>query len=167
VEPGVNGGFQGSVKGFLNLGKARVLPGIGLAADWPGGWTQTYAQLDTEAGPHGFEKEYFVQQLAGMSQIAGELMLVKPIVIDFGWGNIKSALINLPDSAFVAQQSAATQRQALVQQYAAAFRKVESDSYDEAKGSLKTLEANVTAWVIPEKQSAVNTLVDAQLSKLS
>jgi len=27
-------------------------------------------KLDTEAGPHGFDKNYFVQQLAGLSQLA-------------------------------------------------------------------------------------------------
>jgi hypothetical protein len=167
VEPGINGGFQGSVKGFLNLGKARVIPGIGLAADWPGGWTQTYAQLDTEAGPHGFDKNYFVQQLAGLSQLAGELMQVKPIVIDFGWGDIKSALVNLPDSGFVAQQDASTQRRSLVDQYVAAFRKVEVAANDDARNALKTLAANVSAWVVPDKQAAVATLVDGQISKLA
>ena len=91
----------------MNKGRAYHIPGIGLAGDWPGGWTQTYAQLDTEAGPHGFDKEYFVQQVAGLSQLAGELMLVKPIVIDLGWGDLKSALVKLPDSDFVAPQNAA------------------------------------------------------------
>src|SRR5205807_631457 len=99
VEPGLNGGFQGSVKSPMNKGRAYKIPGIGLAGDWPGGWTQTYAQLDTEAGPHGFDREYFVQQVAGLSQLTGELMQVKPLVIDLGWGELKSALVNLPDSA--------------------------------------------------------------------
>ena len=60
VAPGVNGGFQGTVKSPMNKGRAYGIPGIGLAGDWPGGWTQTYAQLDTEAGAHGFDKDYFV-----------------------------------------------------------------------------------------------------------
>ena len=93
----------------MNKGKAYGIPGIGLAGDWPGGWTQTYAQLDTEAGPHGFDKDYFVQQVAGLSQLTGELMLVKPVVIDLGWGNLKSALVKLPDSGFVAPHDAAMQ----------------------------------------------------------
>jgi hypothetical protein len=167
VEPGVNGGFQGGVKGFLNLGKSRALPGIGLAADWPGGWTQTYAQLDTEAGPNGFDKNYFVQQTAGLSQVAGEFMLVKPIVVDLGWGNLKSALVKLPDSEFVSQENAAMQRRALVDQYAEAFRKVETGSTEEAKTALKTLASNVTAWVTTDKQGPVESLVEGQLSKLS
>ncbi len=167
VEPGANGGFQGGVKGFLNLGKSRVLPGIGLAADWPGGWTQTYAQLDTEAGPNGFDKNYFVKQTAGLSQVAGELMLVKPIVIDLGWGNLKSVLINLPDSGFVSWENAAMQRRALVDQYAEAFKKVEMGRQDEAKTTLKTLASNAIAWVVPEAQAAVGALVEGQLSKLS
>src|SRR5579883_3268243 len=74
VEPGVNGGFQGSVKSPMNKGRGYGIPGIGLAGDWPGAWTQTYSQIDTEAGPNGFDKDYFVRQVAGLSQIAGEFM---------------------------------------------------------------------------------------------
>ena len=74
VGPGVNGGFQGTVKSPMNKGRGYKIPGLGLAGDWPGGWTQTYAQIDTEAGPHGFDEDYFVQQVAGLSQIAGEFM---------------------------------------------------------------------------------------------
>ena len=72
-----NGGFQGRVKSPMNKGRAYQIPGIGLAGDWPGGWTQTYAQLDTEAGAHGFDQDYFVQQVAGLSQLAGDLMQVR------------------------------------------------------------------------------------------
>jgi hypothetical protein len=166
VEPGVNGGFQGSVKSPMNKGRAYRIPGIGLAGDWPGGWTQTYAQLDTEAGPQGFDKDYFVQQVAGLSQLTGELMLVKPMVIDLGWGELKSALTKLPDSDFVARQDPAMRRRALVDQYVAAFRKIELASLVEAKGVLKDLAANVSNWVVPEKREALNTLVERQLSKL-
>ena len=166
VEPGVNDGFQGSVKSPMNKGRHYRIPGIGLAGDWPGGWTQTYAQLDTEAGPHGFDKDYFVQQVAGLSQLAGELMLVKPIVIDLGWGDLKSALINLPDSGFVARQNATAQRRALVNQYVDAFRKVEVGAYDDAKSALKSLAATVSSGVVPDRQAALSALVDGQLSKL-
>ena len=93
-----------------------------------------------------------MQQVAGLSQLAGELMLVKPIVIDLGWGDLKSALINLPDSGFVARQNAATQRQTLVSQYVAAFRKVEVAAYDDAKSTLKNLAANVSTWVVTENK---------------
>ncbi len=167
AEPGVNGAFQGSVKSPMNKGRAYRIPGIGLAGDWPGGWTQTYAQLDTEAGPHGFDKDYFVQQVAGLSQIAGELMLVKPIVIELGWGDLKSALINLPDIAFATRQDAANQRKTLVSHYVAAFRKVEVAAYEDARITLKNLMANISAWVVTDKQVALKKLVDGQISKLS
>ena len=167
VEPGVNGGFQGSVKSPMNKGREYRIPGIGLAGDWPGGWTQTYAQLDTEAGPHGFDKNYFAQQVAGLSQITGELMLVKPMVVDLGWGNLKSALISLADSSFAAPRDAAAQRRTLVNQYVAAFRKVEAAAYDDAQGMLKNLAANVSAWVAPDQKAALKILVDGQISKLS
>ena len=96
------------MKSPMNKGRGYKIPGIGLAGDWPGGWTQTYAQVDTEAGAHGFDKDYFVQQVAGLSQIAGEFMLVKPLVIDLGWGTLKSALVNLQDSGFVAPHEASS-----------------------------------------------------------
>jgi hypothetical protein len=93
--------------------------------------------------------------------------LVKPVVIDLGWGELKSAIINLPDSGFVDRRNAETQRRTLVNQYTAAFRKVEVAAYDVAKNDLKNLTANVSAWVVPDKQSALNALVDGQISKLS
>jgi hypothetical protein len=167
VAPGVNGGFQGSVKSPMNKGRGFGIPGIGLAADWPGGWTQTFAQLDTEAGLHGFDKDYFVQQVAGLSQLAGEFMLVKPIVIDLGWGNLKSALMNLPDSGFAAPAKAASERQALVNQYVAAFRKVEVAGYDDARSTLKNLAANISGSVVTDKQAGLKTLVDGLLAKLA
>ena len=166
LEPGTNGGFQGSVKSPMNKGRAYKIPGIGLAGDWPGGWTQTYAQLDTEAGPHGFDEDYFVQQVAGLSQLAGELMRVKPVVVDLGWGELKSALISLPDSSFIRHQQASTQRHTLVGQYVAAFRKVEVAANDDAKGALNELKANISKWLASDEQASLHALVDAQVSKL-
>ncbi|HEY6259862.1 MAG TPA: hypothetical protein VIY51_29140, partial [Xanthobacteraceae bacterium] len=166
VEPGVNGGFQGTVKSPMNKGRAYHLPGIGLAGDWPGGWTQTYAQLDTEAGAHGFDKGYFVQQVAGLSQLAGELMLVKPLTIDLGWGALKSALVNLKDSSFVAPKEATAHRRMLVGQYVAAFRRVEAGALDAAKSALDELAANVATAVVTDQQSGLKALVDGQRAKL-
>jgi hypothetical protein len=167
TQPGVNGGFQGSVKSPMNKGRMFKIPGIGLAADWPGAWTQSYAQVDTEAGPHGFDEVYFLQQISGLSQLAGELSMVKPIVIDLGWGDLKSSIIKLADSDFVSRQDAATQRQKLVDQYAAAFRKVEVGSLDDAKTTLKTLSANISASLAPDQSASLRALVDGQLSKLA
>ena len=165
--PGVNGGFQGTVKSPMNKGRAYGIPGIGLAADWPGGWTQTYAQVDTEAGMQGFDKNYFVQQVAGLSQLAGEFMVVKPVVIDLGWGAIKSALDKLPDSGFVSPQEAAPHRQALVKQYTAAFRHVEAGAVSEARAALNSLSGNISASVVKDQQTALRALVEGQLAKLA
>ena len=167
VEPGVNGGFQGTVKSPMNKGRVYGIPGIGLAGDWPGGWTQTYAQVDTEAGEHGFDKNYFVQQVAGLSQLAGELMLVKPLVIDLGWGALKSALVKLQDSAFVAQHEAAARRKTLVNQYVAAFRCVEASALDQATAALNSLVANISAWVVNDQQGTLRELVESQRAKLA
>jgi hypothetical protein len=146
VGPGVNGGFQGTVKSPMNKGRAYKIPGLGLAGDWPGAWTQTYAQCDTDAGPHGFDEQYFVQQVAGLSQIAGDLMTVNPLVIDLGWGALKSAIVKLP----------AADRDALLPQYLASFRSVEAGAVDRARAALKPI--GTTASLAP--------LVDAQLAKL-
>jgi len=166
VEPGLNGGFQGQVKSPMNKGRAYHVPGIGLAGDWPGGWTQTYAQIDTEAGAHGFDKDYFVQQVAGLTQLAGELMLVKPLTIDLGWGTLKSALVKLEDASFVVPQEAAAQRPKLVEQYVATFRHAEAGALDAAKGALNELAANVVAAVATDQQGALGALIDGQRAKL-
>ena len=79
-----------------------------------------------------------MQQVAGLSQLAGEFMLVKPLVIDLGWGTLKSALVNLQDSGFVAPQEAAAHRQTLLDQYVAAFRHVEAAASSEARARSKT-----------------------------
>jgi hypothetical protein len=147
VAPGVNGAFQGTVKSPMNKGRAYKIPGVGLAGDWPGGWTQTYAQTDTQAGPHGFDEQYFVQQVAGLSQITGDLMTVKPIVIDLGWGALKSAIVKLP----------AAERDVPLRQYLAAFRHVEAGALDRARSSLKPLAS--TPSLAP--------LVEPQLAKLT
>jgi hypothetical protein len=166
VAPGVNGGFQGTVKSPMNKGRAYGIPGIGLAGDWPGGWTQTYAQMDSEAGAQGFDKDYFVQQVAGLSQLAGELMLVKPVVIDLGWGKLRSALLKLDDSSFVGSEDSQPQRQALVRQYVGAFRQVEVGRLDEAKAALKDLAAKISIAVVTGQQGALGALLDSQLARL-
>jgi len=167
VGPGVNGGFQGTVKSPMNKGRAYRIPGIGLAGDWPGGWTQTYAQVDTEAGARGFDQNYFVQQVAGLSQLAGEFMLVNPLIIDLGWGTLKSALVNLPDTGFVAPREATAHRQALMNQYVAAFRHVEAAALGEASSTLNDLAANISAWVATDQRGTLSALVDSQRAKLA
>ncbi len=164
--PGMNGGFQGTVKSPMNKGRAYGIPGIGLAGDWPGGWTQTYAQVDTEAGMHGFDRNYFVQQVAGLSQLAGEFMLVKPQVIDLGWGGLKSAIVKLPDSGFVGARDAKAHRETLVGQYVAAFREVERGDLGAARVALKSLSENIAGLVVSEQQGALRALVDGQAAKL-
>jgi hypothetical protein len=143
--PGVNGGFQGTVKSPMNKGRGYKIPGCGLAGDWPGAWTQTFAQVDTEAGPHGFDEDYFVSQVAGLSQIAGEFMQVRPIVIDLGWGELKTAIVALKDPAALAQ-------------YVDVFRSVETGRNDQARSGLKALAS---------RHGDLNKLVDVQLAKLA
>ncbi len=165
--PGVNGGFQGTVKSPMNKGRAYGIAGIGLAADWPGGWTQTYAQIDTEAGMEGFDKHYFLEQVAGLSQLAGEFMLVDSRVIDLGWGSLKSALVKLPDAAFSAPQEAATDRKGLIDQYAAAFRHVEAAAMPEARNALKSLSSTISARIASDQQGGLRKIIEEQSGKLA
>lgn len=165
--PGVNGGFQGTVKSPMNKGRAYQIPGVGLAGDWPGGWTQTYAQLDTEAGLHGFDKDYFVQQVAGLAQLAGEFMLVKPMLIDLGWGTLKSAIVKLPDSSFVNAGEAKAQREALVNEYVSAFRQAEAGKPAEARSALRELARKADESVAPDGRAGIRTAVDGISAKLA
>jgi hypothetical protein len=167
VAPGINGGFQGTVKSPMNKGRAYGIPGIGLAGDWPGGWTQTFAQMNTEAGVHGFDKDYFVKQVAGLSQIAGELMMVDPKVIDLGWGKLRSALMKLPDANFVAHDDATSERKALLSRYVETFRHVEAGSLQEAQNSLKSLRTSVALAIASDQQHDINSLIDDRLEKLA
>ena len=166
VAPGVNGGFQGKVKSPMNKGREYDLPGVGLAGDWPGGWTQTYAQIDTEAGADGFDSDYFVQQVAGLSQIAGDLMRVDRRVIDLGWGKLKSSIANLKDTGMASASDAKAQREALLGRYVEAFRHVETGSLKEARTTLEGLAANVGSGVAGDKQATIKELIVKQLEIL-
>jgi hypothetical protein len=182
VAPGVNGGFQKQVLSPVNKGRSYGIPGVGLAGDWPGAWTQEYSQLDTEAGAHGFDEHYFVTQVAGLSQIAGSIMAQDniKIVLDFGWGQIASGLTCtlpsicttrpptglLPDSGFVTPANAPAQRAQLVSEYAASFQYVEQGQYARAIGELRTLEQNVAKWVLDPNQTLLTILIDNQITKL-
>ena len=71
--------------------------------------------------------------------------MVKPLVIDLGWGELKTAVMALKDPAALAQ-------------YVDVFRKVETGKHEQARSGLKDLA---------EKHAALNKLIDAQLAKLS
>jgi len=115
---------------------------------------------------HGFDPEYFVQQVAGLSQLVGELMLVKPLVIDLGWGKLKSALVKLPDSALATHAEASESRKKFVEQYAHAFRNVVAGNSAKALEALKGLSASVGSALVGEMQSGVKELLDSQMGKL-
>jgi hypothetical protein len=167
LEPGVNGGRQGRVRSPMNKGREYKLPGIGLAGDWPGAWTQTFAQVATEAGPHGFDEEYFVQQVAGLTQVTGDLMRVDPKVIDLGWGTIKTAIVQLKDDGLTAHHDAAASRKALIDQYVVAFRQAERGAMADAGSALRTLADAVAAAVVRDQQPAINSLIDGLRATLA
>lgn len=185
VAPGVNGGFQKQVLSPVNKGRSYnpQIPGVGLAGDWPGAWTQEYSQLDTQAGFPGFDANYFVAQVAGLSQIAGSIMAQDniKIILDFGWGQIASGLTCtlpsicttapptglLPDSNFVDPSKAATQRQALVGEYQAAFSDVENARYADAMTKLQKLDQDVMYWIRDPNQTALSILINNQIGKLA
>ena len=182
--PGVNGGYQSPVKSPLNKGADfnPPRPGIGLAGDWPGAATQTFAQLESQAqgALFGFDPDYFVQQVAGMSQIIGNLMVVDPIVIDLGWGDIKAGLqcqISavcttpplsglLPDSQFVHPESASANRQTLVNEYLAMTDLLEKGRYNLVKRALTKMQADITTYVAEPNRTALNLVITNQIAKL-
>jgi hypothetical protein len=108
-----------------------------------------------------------ISRRSALSQLAGEFMLVKPLVMDLGWGTLKSALVKLPDSGFVASQEATAHRQTLVNQYVSAFRHVEAAALSEARSALNSLSANISAWVVSDDQGPLRALVDGQFAKLA
>ena len=156
--PGVNGGFQGTVKSPMNKGRAYRIPGIGLAGDWPGGWTQTYAQVDTEAGRARLRQGLLRAAGGRFVSARGRIHARQTAVIDLGWGTLKSALVNLQDSGFVTPHEARAHRQTLVNQYVAAFRHVEAAALDEARSTLNDLAAKISAWVVTDQQAALESV---------
>jgi hypothetical protein len=99
-----------------------------------------------------------MQQVAGLSQMTGEFMQVKPLVIDLGWGNLKSALMKVADAG---------KRKALLDQYVAMFRNVEADAYKEAQTALKALGDSASTAVAADEKPTVKELVDEQMVKLA
>jgi hypothetical protein len=150
----------------MNKGRAYRIPGIGLAGDWPGAWTQTYAQVDTEAGAHGFDENYFVEQVAGLTQLAGELMLVKPLVIDLGWGALKTAIVGLKDASFITPGEATVHRGALLKMYVETFRRVEAGALAQARSGLNDLGAAIAARVVAADRDGLRAAADGLLAKM-
>jgi hypothetical protein len=185
VAPGVNGGYQKSVLSPTNKGRSYnpQIPGIGLAGDWPGAWTQEYSQLGTEAGFPGFDQNYFVQEVAGLTEIAGLVMSQGnlKIVADLGWGEIASGLTCslasictqapqtglLPDSNFVVPANAPALRQQLVSEFQQAFQDVESAKYSDAITKLQKLDEDIKYSVRDPNQTALSILINDQIAKLT
>jgi hypothetical protein len=92
-------------------------------------------------------------------------MLVEPVVIDLAWGELKTAVISLTDSAFASPADAIAQRVSLVQQYVTAFGEAEIAEYDQATAQLQQMRANVQSWV-STGQSDVLDLIDTLVGKL-
>jgi len=183
VQPGMLGGYQKSV----NSAELKGAPGVGLAGDWPGNWTQSYSQLITEASCPtpttcaqipGWDANYFVATTGGMTEMAGLMMAQTnlKITLDTGWGSIASGILcttsaicvttpttgQLPDTSF--KGNAATQRAALFSQYQTAFQYVQQGQYRQAINAFQTLQGMVTADIT--SPTALNTLIGSQITKL-
>jgi hypothetical protein len=203
VAPGAYyGGYQRQVLSPVNKGRSYTpqIPGIGLAGDWPGAWTQSYSQLNTEAGlgalntpkattelgteggAIGFDPNYFVTQVAGLSEIAGKMMVQEnlKITLDLNWGALASGLTCtisaicttapvtglLPNSGFVNPALAATQRATLVSQLNKVQTDVAKEKYTAAVQELQALEANINNWISNPNQTALDILIGDQITKL-
>jgi len=182
--PGIHGGYQSAVRSPLTKGGSFTprRPSFGLAGDWPGAATQTFAQLTTQAQgfPLGFSPEYFIQQVAGMSQVIGNLMVVDPIVLDLCWGPIRAGLQCqiaaicsttpttgfLADAKFVNPANAPATRQMLVNEYLAMTDLLEQGQYNHVRTALTQLQADITANIADPNRTALNLLITGQIAKL-
>ena len=108
-----------------------------------------------------------MHQVAGLSQLAGELMLVSPQVIDLGWGELKSALVKLKDADFIAASDADVTRRTLMGEYVTAFRQQEAGDPAKAGTTLQHLAAGIGGAVAPEPRAKLASLIDAQRAKLA
>lgn len=187
VAPGMLGGYQKSV----NSAELKGSPGFGLAGDWPGNWTQSYSQLNTEAScptptncsqVPGWDANYFVATTGGMTELAGLMMAQTnyKIVADLGWGNIASGLTctisaicvttpttgQLPDSSFKNSGNASTQRAQLVSDYQNAFQYVVQGQYRQAINGLNTLQSDINNFIGGATATKFSILIGGQVTKL-
>jgi len=75
--------------------------------------------------------------------------------------------VSLKDAGFNVPHEAAANRQALVNQFVAAFRHVEAGSLDQAASGLKDLAKSVSTRVVSDEQASIKALIDGQLAKLA
>ena len=187
VAPGMLGGYQKSV----NSAELKGSPGFGLAGDWPGNWTQSYSQYTTEAGcptpttcssVPGWDENYFVATVGGMTELAGKMMAQTnfKIVADLGWGNIASGLTctisaicvttpttgQLPDSSFITPINAQAQRAQLVSDYQTAFQHVAQGQYRQAINGLNTLQSDINNFIGGTIATKFSILIGGQITKL-
>ena len=106
-----------------------------------------------------------------MSQIAGNLMLVAPIVLDYVWGDLNILIRNLPDEAFISHPKkpdlATKLREWLLHFDDEAFASVRRGLYHKAKARLEKLKERVTDWIVVEaNQAAVIAKIDEAIAKL-
>ncbi|MBF0545018.1 MAG: hypothetical protein HQM08_11315 [Candidatus Riflebacteria bacterium] len=161
-EPGVNGGYMSKVRTPMMIGNTLEpkKPGIGLAGNWPGSQTQTIAQLGV------FDPNLFHSQVKGMTQIIGELMLVRPIIIDLGWGKMHAMINNLTETSFIDPKKTATQKTVLLSLYSQLFENIENVNLSLGKNLLQTIKTNVATQLTPTIATPLLELINQQISKI-
>jgi hypothetical protein len=158
---GIQGGIQANPRTAQYIGGRYdpPIPGGGLAADWVGSHCQSFAGIER------FDKNLFYTQVAGMSQIIGNLMLVAPVVLDYVWGDLNVMIRDLPDNAF--RHEASLLRKALLNKDNAVFNQVRIGDY---KGAIQKLEndlkKHIMSWIVPANQAALIEQVDLAIEKL-
>jgi hypothetical protein len=164
---GMRGGIQANPRTAQYIGSRYTppIPGGGLAADWVGSHCQSFAGIER------FDKDIFYAQVATMSQIAGNLMLVAPIVLDYVWGDLNILIRDLPDEAFISHPKkpdlATKLREWLLHFDDEAFASVRRGLYHKAKARLEKLKERVTDWIVVEaNQAAVIAKIDEAIAKL-
>ena len=161
---GIHGGIQANPRTAQYIGNRYTppIPGGGLAADWVGSHCQSFAGIER------FDKHLFYTQVAGMSQIIGNLMLVAPVVLDYVWGDLNVMIRDLPDEAFNDPSKASKLRDELIDKDDAIFDQVRSGEYKKAIHKLeKDLKKKIMSWIVVANQAALIEKIDLAIEKCS
>jgi hypothetical protein len=108
-----------------------------------------------------FDADLFVTQVAAMSQLTGELMLVELVSADASWGFLHDRIASLADDSFVKPGIADQQHNALLQKFDAMFEQVKQGAFKAATNKLQEdLRKHVMAWVIEEDRADLLNRID-------
>jgi hypothetical protein len=158
--PGIHGGMQGVWYGMGAIGRARGLPSFATMGAQGAYWS-------TNSHIEEFDPELYVTQVAGMSQLTGELMMVDLVAADASWGFLHDEIASLADDSFVNPNNAEQRRNTLLNKFDAMFEQVKQGAFNGAANKLQEdLRKRIEAWVVPDDQAVLLQMIDAAILML-